>query len=463
MQTSTSTLAKKFKVVSNWPGRNARAFFYINRVMASITNNSKKYGEGHSIILKDSGKLSSTVAQLFTKLGYKAGKSVFAITIAPKTIDNIIQYSAGKAEIFLKDDKKKTIQLTGSPSAIDGTFNHFTTNAKSNTNLLTEIKEDISMWLFQANFENKKLLSEDDITDKLGKNKGYYDTTYYQSGVKQLDELKKYINTGGYNYERQGGDLTKKLYETARKLTRKASDNWNPADVWMIKKNFDMESLYDANTAQSLNGLLAEAYYNKDVIPISLKNVTTAKATSSVIDPQKLLGMKLDLDLAFLKVDLSDTYANFIVQTKSGFAVRVGYKASATTLNVSLEGRMIGAGYQLGAVDAKDYTNEVATNHGYTLRNGVGGGNVSNIDTAKAEMKEIFNKYPRVSNTISDYDQGIKIVDAADDLTQKRFINIISYLYSILIKPNDFETHMKFCYFSAKKITGLSGLYLILQ
>ena len=431
--------------------------------MASITNNSKKYGEGHSIVLKDSGKLSSPVNVLFTKAGYKAGKSVFVITIAPKNVDNVIEYSTGKENIFLKDDKKKVIQLVGSPSAIDGTFNHFTTNAKSNTNLLTEIKEDISMWVFQTNFEKNKLISEDEVMDMLGKNKGYYDTTYYQSAVKQLKELKKYIKTGGYDYERQGGDLTKKMYTQARKVTKKASDNWNPADVWMVKKKFDLTPIYEAPTAQVLNGLLAEAYYNKEVIPISLKNVTTPTASSSVIDPQKLLGMKLDLDLAFFKVDLSDTYANFIVQTKSGFAVRVGYKASATTLNVSLEGRMISAGYQLGAVDAKDYTKEVATAHRYTLRNGVVGGNVANIDAAKKEMKEIFAKYPRVSNTIDNYDHAVQLVDGADDLTKKRFVNIISYLYSFLIKPDEFEKHMKFCYFSAKKITGLSGLYLILQ
>jgi hypothetical protein len=78
--------------------------------MASITNNSKKYGEGHSIVLKDSGKLSSPVNMLFNKAGYKAGKSVFVITIAPKNVDNVIEYSTGKENIFLKDDKKKVIQ-----------------------------------------------------------------------------------------------------------------------------------------------------------------------------------------------------------------------------------------------------------------------------------------------------------------------------------------------------------------
>jgi hypothetical protein len=431
--------------------------------MASITNNSTRYGEGHQIVLKETGKLSAPVNMLYNKNGYKAGKSVFKITLNPRKIDNIIQYSSGKENVFVIDDKNKILQLIGSSSAIDGTFNHYSTNAKSNTNLLTEIKEDISMWVFQEHFENKKLISEDVILDRLGKNKGYYDTTYYQSAVKQLDELKRYVDTGGYDYERQGGKHTKKLYMQARKVTNKASDNWNPADVWMIKKNFDMAPLYEATTADLLNGQLAEAFYKKEIIPISLKNVTTAYAKSSIIDPQKLLGMKLDLDLKFQKVDLSDTFANFILQTKSGFAVRVGFKASATTLNVSIEGRMISAGYQLGAVDAKDYFKEVTNVHNYNLRNGVDGGRVEYMDKAKKELSEIFAKYPRISNTIESYDEAIRLVDIADDLTQKRFVNLISYLYSYLIVPKDFEKHIKFSYFSAKKITGVSGIYLILQ
>ena len=32
-----------------------------------------------------------------------------------------------------------------------------------------------------------------------------------------------------------------------------------------------------------------------------------------------------------------------------------------------------------------------------------------------------------------------------------------------MIVPTDFKKHMKFCYFTAKKITTDSGLYLILQ
>ena len=184
-----------------------------------------------------------------------------------------------------------------------------------------------------------------------------------------------------------------------------------------------MTPIYESTNAKELNGLLAEAFYNRDVIPISLKNVTAAKATSSIIDPQKMLDMDLSLDLSYSKVDLSDTFANFILQTVSGFAVRVGYKASATTLNVSIEGRMISAGYQLGAVDAKAYQNEISTVYNYQLRNGVSVP-FTEMTTAKNELKEIVNKYGRFSNTLTDYDQAMNKLDQSDELTQKRFINV---------------------------------------
>ena len=68
------------------------------------------------------------------------------------------------------------------------------------------------------------------------------------------------------------------------------------------------------------------------------------------------MSTKLDLDLRFDRVDLSESFNNFIVITKSGFtSVRVGFKASATTLNVSLEGRFIGAGFQTAALTLRKY------------------------------------------------------------------------------------------------------------
>jgi hypothetical protein len=231
----------------------------------------------------------------------------------------------------------------------------------------------------------------------------------------------------------------------------------------MIQKKFDMKPLLESKSASELNSKLTDAFNKIDIIPVSLKQVLQPKAKSSIIDPSNLMKQKLDLDLKFDRIDLSDSYNNFIVITKSGFAIRCGFKASATTLNVSLEGRFISAGFQTGAVDAKVYTAEVKDKHNYILRSGA----VLSADytIAKRELKEMFVKYPRLSNSdqLQNYNQAIKLFDKGNKLTKDRFSNLMSYMYSFIMKPKKFEEHMKFCYFTSKKLTTDSGIYLIIQ
>jgi hypothetical protein len=126
---------------------------------------------------------------------------------------------------------------------------------------------------------------------------------------------------------------------------------------------------------------------------------------------------------------------------------------------------MIGAGYQMGAVDAKQYGPHIQSKYAYTVRSGV---NISKVDyeKAKKELKEMFQKFPRLSNTIKDYPAAVKLFDSGDTLTKNRFANLISYMYSFMLAPKGktgFEDNMKFCYFSSKKITAGSCLYVIIQ
>ena len=297
-----------------------------------------------------------------------------------------------------------------------------------------------------------KNIKEDNVLDEL-----YLNLAVLPSE----EELKKYVKKKNYTYERQGGDRTKELYIVARKLTNKLNDNWNPGDVWMIQKNFDMKPLLQSKTASELNAKLTEAFNKKDILPISLKQVEQPKAKSSIIDPSNMMNQKLDLDLKFDRVDLSETFNNFIVITKSGFAIRCGFKASATTLNVSLEGRFIGAGFQTGAVDAKVYTKEVKETHNFDLRSSEV--NKNDYTVSKKELKQMFDKYNRLSNTIDNYNTAIKLFDKGNKLVKDRFANLMSYMYSFLIIPKKFEEHMKFCYFTSKKITTDSSIYLIIQ
>lgn len=431
--------------------------------MASVVNNPK-YGEGHQVVLKD--KLSGVMATKFRQLGYTPGKDIFKITLkkTPKH-QKYLEVAKGNKSILLIDRANRRLLLEGSETSLNGLFNHFSTNAKSNTNLLTQIKETFSLEVFKGAIESKKKYKEDELIKLIDKQiRGTvdnYDSVYYESAYKQLEELKKYVRKKDYDYERQGGPRTKDLYIVARKLTGKLSDNWNPADVWMVQKKFDMKPLLESKSASELNSKLTDAFNKRDIIPISLKQVEQSKAKSSVVDPSNLMNQKLDLDLKFDRVDLSDSYNNFIVITKSGFAIRCGFKASATTLNVSLEGRFIGAGFQTGAVDAKVYTAEVKDKHNYNLRSGAV--SPSDYTIAKRELKEMFAKYNRLSNTIENYNQAIKLFDKGNKLTKERFSNLMSYMYSFLMKPKKFEEHMKFCYFTSKKLTTDSGIYIIIQ
>ena len=429
--------------------------------MATIVNNSK-YGEGHQIVLKEQSKMpSSVVAAKFKQSGYVAGTTIFSIVKNPisksaKVVDIDL---GGKDVVILKDKANKIVKITGTPSLINGSFNHFTANAKSNTTLLTEIKELVSMYMFKSMIEDNKVLTEDQVLGMLDSNMSkYYQSVYYQSALLQAKQLKKFVGTNKkYVYERQGKNKTAKLYETARKLTHKLNDNWNPADVWLIKSDYKMDHLYNADSYKQLNSELAKAIKTKSILPISLKQVTKDKAVLSIVDRAEMTKQNLDLDLSIEKIDLSESFNNFIVWSKSGFGVRAGFKASATTLNVSLEGRFKNAGFQVGAVDAKDFTAHASKYE--TLASG--SATDEDLKKSKNMLKVMWgDKMFNLSSKFKTLDEADKAVDKGDKLTKDRFYNLMSYLYHFYAEKQEL---MEFCYYSSKKISDKSSAYIIIQ
>jgi hypothetical protein len=431
--------------------------------MATIVNNNK-YGEGHEVILKSAQQIPIASKMAFAKYNFVPGVSVFKITRSAKKIDNVISIGSGTDSVYLIDGKNKVYQITGKATAINGSFNHNGNSDKSKTNLLTEIKELISLWMFEKYFDTGRIIEEDEIYTKLGTNKTEYKTVYYESALKQIMALKSYVKEPhGYSYERQGQNKTKNLYATARKLTRKLNDNWNPADIWMIKNTYNMSRLYNAMTPAELNGLLAEAIETQDIIPISLKQITTTSAKMSIVDAAKQLDGSVDLDFTLKEIQLTSTFANFFVVTKSNFAIRGGFKSSGQTLSVSLEGKMMGAKYQLGGIDARWFTNLLQSEYAYRLRGGVKV-DLNDMNTAKSEFRDIIKQAGMPSGKIKNYEDAIKMVDAADDLTKKRFIALMSYLYALTVKPGrKFPIMMQQCYFSAKKISSDASVYILIS
>jgi hypothetical protein len=441
---------------------------FISLNEASIVG-SAKYGDGHQVILKNHDKMTAISSKAFVHAGYTPGKSIFSILTSTnhQSADVTIEIGAGKDTIVLKDEHNRVVVIRGVENSINGCFKHFSGNAKSNTGALTEVKELVSVIMFQHAIEDNHILTEDELIHFLNEHKKYYSPLFYNSARKQTLALKTFIGSRkGYTYERQGQNKTKQLYALARKLSKKANDNWNPADVWMIEANFNMVDLLSSETIQELNSKLAMAFQNKSVIPISLKQVTKEKATLEITDPAAQLEQKLDIDTNFNKVDLSDSFANFIVYTKSGFAVRCGFKASSTTVDVSLEGRFTGAGYQLGGVDAKQYAIHQFEKYKYIVRSGKKSLDAASFQKAKTELKSIFLKFPKISNSakLKDFAHAELLIDSSDELTKNRFSNLISYLYSFLISPGDaFDENIAVCYYSSKKLSSNSAVYVVIK
>jgi len=442
--------------------------------MASIVNNKQRYGEGHCVVFKT--KLSQTMLQNLRNLDIVAGQDKFEITLKNYQPDKTLELSGGGSDtIQFLDEKKKVLLVKGKANSINALFNHYSANAKSNTNLLTEIKELFSMEVFRAFTNTRVTLAEEDVIKIVQAQQretiNNLDDVFYTSAIKQLEAYKTLQLKGQFDFERQGGPKTVELYKHARALTGKASDNWNPADVWVINRKCDMDYFLETRSAAELNEQLAIKVKNKEIIPISLKQVEGAKANISVVDPGQMFSQDLDIDFTFDQMDLSgldpkdgEYFKNFILSTRSGFQVRGGFKASGTTLNMSLEGRYKSAGSQIGGIDAQAYRQKVKDNFNYDLRSSTV--QPAQMKMALAEIKEMFGTYGRLSNTIQNFAEVEKILNdkKTSQLTKDRFVNIASYMYSLLILPkNKFKDHMQFCYLTAKKLSDESSIYYLIN
>lgn len=439
--------------------------------MATIINNPK-YPDGHLLELTQTkSALSESARKKFAEYGYKPGEEFTLLKSNPPKIPDVtILLAEGKWNVWLKDKKKRAVFIkAASKSAIESIFVHG--GGTASTAQLTELKEIISLHQIEAIVEKGKLLTEDEVFAKLSPtDKKNYRTLYYNSAVKQAEAFKKWWKSGkkGYEYERQQDKWTKPIYAQARKLSGLANDNWNPGDVWMKKRGWDTKHITKAKDIDGLNIEIARAFQKKDMISISLKQVPDNRTAGKVgiIDPNQLENMKVDLDFSFLRAN--DTFSNFGVETRSGYFARVGFKSGGTE-NVSMEGRMKGAGSALGAIDAGKYPKMVKDKWGYTLRNGkTTQVSTRNEQLMRKEIKEIYKRYTpkQVSNSIESADQMIAAYLAGDEFFKRRMLNIVSFLYSYLVLPKnakEFQEHMKETWFLAKKLNKESSIYLLLN
>lgn len=438
--------------------------------MAHILNNPS-YGEGHQVILKEN--LSNRIVTDFKKYDYIAGKTIFTMT--KKNVSPKITYSLSDSKLFINfiDDKKRIIKMYGSDSSFNSTFNHVgSKGGKSDTNKLTEVKELISICVFEQFLKYNKKVDFDFVDKFLPANlRNYNHKEYVDSAHLQLDTWLKNEKgkfRGNYNYERQMGKFTKDMYDNVKKITGLQKDNWNPGDIWLIKNGFKMDKYEKSNNINEINKMLIEDYNKQNLVGISLKQILPKHSPSyKKINLDNKKKQETEYDFTFDYCDLSDTFNNAIVYTKSGFAIRIGYKASSTNYNVYLEGRFKSAGVQTGAVDAKKFPDEVLKRYNYNIRKIGEPDHLKESVIALREYKKMFALHgaDKMANKINSVKQLEELYNKSEIFVKKRFCKLSSFMYPFLVsafEKKDFKNFMEWNYHTSKKETSIGGFYIYL-
>lgn len=112
--------------------------------------------------------------------------------------------------------------------------------------------------------------------------------TYISSAIKSAScfykKFKSFKADSYYGERQKQGESSKAIYKQAKALGAPSNkDNWNPADIWFIKKSFKLNKLLAIDSLSAFNAAIKDEL-NSNIIPVSLKLVTTDKATIDLID-----------------------------------------------------------------------------------------------------------------------------------------------------------------------------------
>jgi len=456
--------------------------------MASIFNS--EYGDGHKVLLKDNTmlrKVSNTVASVVNnkRFNITPGTTVFELVKTkfkqrnPKFTVNV---SAGQASgnlsmYMIKSGTSQKYKFIGSKSTLQNMFTHAgdgSKSSKSDTDDKTATKELATLCVFEQKLKSGEDATYDYVYKKLPtKLKKFFNEEFFESSQKQLklwlSKEKGRFKGQGFVFERQLDNLTKKIYKNALSLSKLHKDNWNPGDIWIVKKDLDFKVYETSTNIKHINRQLVKDYNDGKCVGISLKHLTKSqRGQINYVNLSTTKKKEVKFDFTFEECDFSaETFKNAIIYSKSGFGPRMGFKASTAGFGVYLEGRFKGAGSQVGAIDATKIPEEIKRRYNYTIRKGGTPDLKVEEPIALKEMKAMIKRHgaKKISNGLDSYKHFLELYDKAPMFQKQRFCRISSFMYPYLElsfekgDDKEFRDLLSWSYSLAKKETDVGGLY----
>ena len=233
--------------------------------MASIFNS--EYGDGHKVLIKDKTmlrKVGNSIPALVSKstLGITPGKTVFELIKTkskqknPKHTIVVSPTPKGNLEAYMiKSGTSQKYLFIGAKSSLQNMFTHAGDgkSSKSDTDDKTATKELASLCLFEQKLKYGNDVDYDFVHKCLPKKlQTFFTEDYFTSAQKQLklwlSKEKGRFKGRNFVFERQLDNLTKRIYKNALSISKLNKDNWNPGDIWIVKKDLDF-SVYENSTS----------------------------------------------------------------------------------------------------------------------------------------------------------------------------------------------------------------------
>lgn len=266
---------------------------------------------------------------------------------------------------------------------------------------------------------------------------------------------------------------------TDSKVLPDSKDNWNPSDIWAVKRtsvnslSSAVETLYanvlsKKSSIEDLNKFVEEKMNSKDLIGISLKKVSGTKATISKIevDSHYIKNIKFIKPTKKFNYKVSNSYFDFLIDFNVlgdivNYRYRFRPRGASGELNTYGEGQPQSAKVWDGAISRDmlntqfpgmvDITREMKTSK-------------NKFTTSEAALKILavnkeFEKF--VKYVLSDKFEFVEVTGLSDNMSDyevRRSVVLLYYIYALESAPNRQELFKKM-YLAAKKMNAFSSVH----
>lgn len=325
--------------------------------------------------------------------------------------------------------------------------------------------------------ESAKLQSKQNINKAIGFSFGEDWHNSFERSFKGIsDKIMNPSTMKQYNFYRDS-DSKKPIFLnqlTDEQILPDKKDNWNPSDLWAVKKasesklKVEVDKLYKAvskdNDIEKLNDFIFKKFKAKEIIGISLKQVTKPMATIQKVqtDAKYMNSLRYDGIIEKFKFDCGNSYFDILLKMKV-FKKTVEYRFRFRPRGASGQVKTYGEGQPVeqktfdGAISSDVVDKEfkdTRTFEGLALKLKTKTNVISTLKTSN--LNKDFVEFVE-----KDKFKLVKVSGLEDKLSDyeiKRGIVLLYYIYKFEISTNKQRLFKSF-YLAAKKLNEFSSIH----